>query len=104
MLEQLRYADQINELPDVKNSNIKVTQQEINLALKLIEQLSEKFKPEAFKDTYTDTMKKLIEAKAKGKKISVPVAEKKTATVKDLMSVLKESLHTTGSHGKKKVA
>src|ERR1043166_1396372 len=93
VLEQLRYADQINEIPDVKNSNAKITQQEINLALKLIDQQTEKFKPEAFKDTYTDTMKKLIEAKAKGKKIAAPVAEKKTAAVKDLMSVLKESLH-----------
>jgi len=103
LLEQLRYADQINEIPDVKNSTAKVTQQEINLALKLIDQLTEKFKPEAFKDTYTDTMKKLIEAKAKGKKITTPSIEKKTAAVKDLMSVLKESLHTSG-HGKKKVA
>jgi DNA end-binding protein Ku len=103
MLEQLRYADQINAVPEIKNGNAKVTQQEINLALKLIDQLTEKFKPESFKDTYTDTMKKLIEAKAKGKKISAPTVEKKTAAVKDLMSVLKESLHTT-SHGKKKVA
>ncbi len=103
LLEQLRYADQINEMPDVKSTHAKITQQEINLALKLIDQLTEKFKPESFKDTYTDTMKKLIEAKAHGKKITVPTVEKKTAAVKDLMSVLKESLQTT-SHGKKKVA
>jgi DNA end-binding protein Ku len=103
VLEQLRYADQINEIPEIKNANTKVTQQEINLALKLIDQLTKKFKPETFKDTYTNTMKKLIEAKSKGKKISTPSVEKKTAAVKDLMSVLKESLHTT-SHGKKKVA
>lgn len=103
VLEQLRYADQINEIPDVKSTHAKITQQEITLALKLIDQLTEKFKPEAFKDTYTDTMKKLIEAKAKGKKITTPTAEKKTAAVKDLMSVLKESLHSA-PHGKKKVA
>lgn len=102
LLEQLRYADQINEIPDIKNTNAKVTQQEISLALKLIDQLTEKFKPESFKDTYTDTMMKLIEAKAHGKKIATPAVEKKTAAVKDLMSVLKESLNTTP--GKKKVA
>jgi DNA end-binding protein Ku len=101
LLEQLRYADEINEIPDVKSTHAKITPQEISLALKLIDQLTEKFKPESFKDTYTDTMKKLIEAKAQGKKIAAPAAEKKTAAVKDLMSVLKESLHTTG---KKKVA
>jgi DNA end-binding protein Ku len=103
VLEQLRYADQINAIPEMKDSTAKITQQEITLALKLIEQLTEKFKPEAFKDTYVETMKKLIEAKAKGKKISAPAVEKKTAAVKDLMSVLKESLNTT-AHGKKKVA
>lgn len=103
VLDQLRYADQINEIPDIKISNTKITQQEINLALKLINQLTKKFKPESFKDTYTNTMKKLIEAKAKGKKIAAPVVEKRTAAVKDLMSVLKESLHAP-SHGKKKVA
>jgi DNA end-binding protein Ku len=103
LLEQLRYASQINEKPDVKSIHAKVTPQEISLALKLIDQLTEKFKPESFKDTYTDTMKKIIEAKAQGKKIATPRVEKKTAAVKDLMSVLKESLQTTG-HGKKKVA
>jgi DNA end-binding protein Ku len=102
LLEQLRYASQINEKPDVKSIHAKVTAQEINLALKLIDQLTEKFKPESFKDTYTDTMKKIIEAKAQGKKIATPKVEKKTAAVKDLMSVLKESLQTTS--GKKKVA
>jgi len=105
VLEQLRYADQINEVPDVKTSQAKVSTQEINLAVKLIDQLTDKFKPEKFKDTYTDTMKKLIEAKAKGKKITTPHVEKKTAAVKDLMSVLKESLESTGGHhSRKKVA
>jgi len=103
LLEQLRYASQINEKPDVKSIHAKVTPQEISLALKLIDQLTEKFKPESFKDTYTDTMKKIIEAKAQGKKIATPRVEKKTGAIKDLMSVLKESLQTTG-HGKKKVA
>ncbi|MER3497150.1 MAG: Ku protein [Chitinophagaceae bacterium] len=104
VLEQLRYADQINEMPDVKSSHANVTAQEVNLAVKLIDQLTEKFNPEKFKDTYTETMKKLIEAKAKGKKISAPKEEKKTATVKDLMSVLKKSLESTGGHHRKKVA
>lgn len=103
LLEQLRYADQINELPEIKGTKAKITPQEINLALKLIDQLTEKFKPESFKDTYTNTMIKLIEAKAKGKKITAPTVEKKTAAVKDLMSVLKQSLNTS-SHSKKKVA
>jgi DNA end-binding protein Ku len=106
LLNQLRYADEIREIPDMSDaSKQKISQQEISLALKLIDQLSTKFKPEEFKDTYTDTLKKMIEAKAAGKKIKAPAAEKKTAAVKDLMSVLKESLGSSNhGHGKKKVA
>jgi len=44
-----------------------------------------------------------VEAKAHGKKIAAAPAEKKPAAVKDLMSVLKQSLEST-PHKKKKVA
>ena len=60
------------------------------------------WEPEKFKDTYVRELKKLAEAKAQGKKITAP-AEKKPAAVKDLMSVLKQSLEAA-PHKKKKVA
>jgi DNA end-binding protein Ku len=103
LMEQMRYVDEIKERPEVKDTaGAKITQQEVSLAVKLIEQLTEKFEPEKFKDTYIRELKKLAEAKASGKKITV-AAEKKPAAVKDLMSVLKQSLEA-GSHKKKKVA
>jgi len=93
LLEQMRYADEIKEIPEIKETaTAKVTAAEISLAVKLIEQLTEKFQPEKFKDTYIRELKKMVEAKASGKKISTAPAEKKTAAVKDLMSVLKQSL------------
>ena len=103
LMEQLRYVDEIKEKPEIKDTaSTKITAQEISLAVKLIEQLTEKFEPEKFKDTYVRELKKLAEAKAQGKKITAP-AEKKPAAVKDLMSVLKQSLEA-GPHKKKKVA
>jgi DNA end-binding protein Ku len=103
LMEQMRYVDEIKERPEVKDTaGAKITQQEISLAVKLIEQLTEKFEPEKFKDTYIRELKKLAEAKASGKKIAAP-SEKKPAAVKDLMSVLKQSLEAT-PHKKKKVA
>jgi DNA end-binding protein Ku len=102
MLDQMRYASEIREVPEIAESKkMKISPKEVELALKLIDQLSEKFNPEAFKDTYVESLKKVINAKAAGKTIATPAARKTTADVKDLMSVLKRSLSTTS---KRKVA
>ncbi len=93
LLNQMRYQEEIKTLPEVEGKNVKISPKEIQLAVKLIEQLSEKFDPEIFKDTYVDELEKIIKAKAAGKKIKVVSEPKKsTAAVKDLMSVLKQSL------------
>ena len=62
------------------------------MALKLIDQLTEKFQPEQFKDTYIDELKKIIEAKAKGLKIEVTEKAPEPTQVRDLMETLKASL------------
>ena len=93
LLNQMRYQDEIRELPDVEGKNVRISPKEVQLAVKLIEQLTEKFDPSAFKDTYIDELEKIIKAKAAGKNIRIVTEPKKsTATVKDLMSVLKQSL------------
>jgi DNA end-binding protein Ku len=103
LLDQMRYASEIREVPEISDAKKeKITPKEVELALKLIDQLSEKFNPKAFKDTYVESLKKVINAKAAGKTIATPAPRKTTADVKDLMSVLKQSLSTTSS--KRKVA
>lgn len=91
LLNQLRYHEEIKETPDVK-SNERITPKEIQLATKLINQLTETFDPAAFKDTYIEQLKKVIKAKAAGKDIHIAEPRKISATVKDLMEVLKQSL------------
>jgi DNA end-binding protein Ku len=97
LLNQMRYQDEIRELPEVEGAkNAKISPKEVQLAVKLIEQLSEKFDPSAFTDTYIDELEKIIKAKAAGKNIRIVTEPKKsTAAVKDLMSVLKQSLENT---------
>lgn len=96
LLNQLRYQDEIREIPSVESGKSeKISAKEVDLAVKLINQLTEKFKPAAFKDTYIESLKKVIKAKAAGKEIHVAEPKKATATVKDLMEVLKQSLTTT---------
>lgn len=99
LLNQLRYQEEIKEIPEVTEpKKEKITDKEIGLAVKLIEQLTEKFNPAAFKDTYTSELKKIIKAKAAGKQIRIAEEPKKTpGAVKDLMEILKQSLNSTGS-------
>jgi DNA end-binding protein Ku len=92
----MRYQEEIREVPEIEIKKEKITDKELQLAKKLIEQLTETFDPLAFKDTYIEELKKLIDAKAAGKQIRIAEEPKKaTGAVKDLMEVLKQSLNTT---------
>jgi DNA end-binding protein Ku len=96
LLHQLRYQEEIREVPEVeKSKSERISAKEVDLAKKLINQLTEKFDPAAFKDTYVSELKKVIKAKAAGKEIHIAEPKKATATVKDLMEVLKQSLEST---------
>jgi DNA end-binding protein Ku len=94
VLNQLRFQDEIRAPEDLNIPKKKdFSKKEMDLTTKLIDQLTEKFKPEKFKDTYTEKMLSIINAKAKGKK--PPVAKTKEepeGEVFDLMAALKASL------------
>ena len=92
LLNQLRYHEEIREVPAEAASKERIREKELDLAVKLVNQLTERFDPAAFKDTYISELKKVIKAKAAGKDIRIAEPAKKTATVKDLMEVLKQSL------------
>lgn len=96
LLNQMRYLEEIREVPEVEApAKEKITEKELALAMKLVEQLTEKFNPAAFKDTYIAELKKIIKAKAAGKQIRIAEEPKKTTgAVKDLMEILKQSLNT----------
>lgn len=93
LLNQMRYEEEVRELPEVTQAKSeKISTKEVQLATKLIHQLTETFDPAAFKDTYVREMKKIIKAKAAGKQIHIAEPKRSSATVKDLMEVLKQSL------------
>lgn len=102
VLNQLRYASEVRSTEELNIPEEKLSPKEIDLAMKLIDQLTEKFEPRAYKDTYVEELKKIIEAKAHGKKIKAPAVKKPKANVKDIMSVLQQSLKAT--RPKKKAA
>ena len=61
VLTTLYFAEEVN-VPD-QELKVKVNEKELNLALKLIDSLSEKFDVSKYKDEYQERIKKAIDAK-----------------------------------------
>jgi DNA end-binding protein Ku len=94
VLNRIRFMQEIRETEDLNLPEFtKSKTKELEMADKLIDQLTEEFDISAYKDTYTDKLLKIIEDKSKGKrpktvKMKQGVSRKKD----DLMSMLKASL------------
>jgi len=65
---------------------------ELDLAVSLVNQLTDKFKPEEFKDTFSDEIKQIIEQKAKGLDITAELAKLEAPADSDLLETLRASL------------
>ncbi len=93
VLNKIRFAQEIrdpNQLTLPKNTDVKPA--ELKMAITLIDQLTGEFDISKYKDNYNDELLKIIEAKAKGKKIKAPEMKVVHSTTKDLMEQLKASL------------
>lgn len=92
VLNTIRFAEEVRDMKDLDLPNAKPKPGELKMALSLIDQLSAKFDIDKYKDTYSDSLMKLIRAKAKGKKIATPQLRVVHSSAKDIMSQLKASL------------
>ena len=66
----------------------------MDMANKLVEQLTEKFDIASYKDEYIAKLLKIIKDKAKGKKIATPKMKIVHKQSDDLMEMLKASLES----------
>jgi DNA end-binding protein Ku len=93
VLNQMRYAAEIRtpdelDLPGKEG----LADRELDMAVKLIDQLTEPWEPEQYRDTYIDTLREIIQQKAEGKELA-PLQEEEVPTdVTDLFAKLRESL------------
>jgi DNA end-binding protein Ku len=94
VLNLLHYQSEIEGISELHlPEKVKIPKNQIELALELIDKLSGPFHPEKYKDTYTEKLKDIIEAKKKGKKVTVKGTKPpKTTSVPDIVSRLKKSL------------
>jgi len=92
VLNRIRFGEEIRKTTDLKIPETKSKPAEVKMAISLINQLTEPFKPEKFKDDYSDKLLKIIHAKAKGKKTPYKPMKVVHSATKDLMEQLKASL------------
>jgi len=92
VLETMFWPDEIRpvDLGDV-DVDLKVRDQELEMARQLIENLTSEWDPQEFTDDYREALLGIVEAKINGEEIEVVAAEP-TAKVVDLMEALKASV------------
>ena len=73
VLEQMRFADEIRTPAGLNlPSKDEASERELDIAIKLIDQLTEPFKPEQFHDTYREELERVIRREGRGKTASSP--------------------------------
>ena len=103
MLHTMYFADEVRNFDEIaKGESAKITDAETNLAIRLIDELSnEQFSPEHYEDEYRQRVLDLVNTKAEGKEITVAEPHVQRAQVIDLMAALKESLGKQATKEKK---
>src|SRR5262249_4085241 len=94
MLHTMYFADEVRDFGEIdKGSSAKVRENELKLALQLVEGLaSDEFDPKKYEDDYRQRVLELIQKKVEGQEITTAAPAPPRAQVIDLMEALKESL------------
>jgi DNA end-binding protein Ku len=101
MLHRLRFAEEVRQPDDLSlPSKTTVAKKELDMAVKLVEQYTEPFDIEQYKDEYRKELLRIIKAKASGKRAKVKKMKVVSTKSTDLFDQLKASLGT----GKKRAS
>lgn len=95
VLNLIRFHQELRSTEDLRlPQDIKTSQKEMDLAVKLITDMSETWDPAEFHDEYREALMKRIKEKAKGKGIKEEVVEEiaPTDNVVDIMDLLQKSI------------
>jgi DNA end-binding protein Ku len=114
LMDTLRYADEIKGVEELGIPNgalhQKVSAKEIDMALRLIDDMSEKWQPGQFKDSYRDDLMARIQEKIRQgqtEEITQPDKSDKEAAgadVIDLMALLRRSVEKSQAKPRRKAA
>jgi DNA end-binding protein Ku len=100
-LETLFFADEIRDRSDLDlPAGAKPKGKELDMATGLIEAMSGPWKPEDYRDTYTERVEKLIEDKRKGREIVTEAEPPEPTAMSDLIAALERSVDAARRGGK----
>lgn len=92
-LNRIRFQEEIRDTTELKlPPTSEMNTKEMDMAIKLVAQLTEKFDIAKYKDNYTAKLLEIIKDKAKGKKQVAPKLKVVHKQNEDLMAMLKASL------------
>ena len=97
-METMFYANEIRSTQDIAADGAKVSPKELQMAVSLIENLSDSFDPERYRDEYQAALKQVIKAKVEGAPLPEAPTEKGGRVV-DLMEALRASVEQTRKKG-----
>jgi DNA end-binding protein Ku len=94
VLESMLWPDEVKEPAfDILGTNVEPKAAELQMANTLIDALSMDWEPEAYQDTYRQSVETMIEAKAAGDEVVTPPAPAETgAQIIDIMEALRASV------------
>ncbi len=93
LLNQMRFSTELRDPGDLKlPGDTELADREVDLAVQLIDQLTENWKPDSYRDTYVDELKAMIDAKVEGREVAEEEEQPIPIEVTDLFSRLSESL------------
>jgi DNA end-binding protein Ku len=95
MLQTMFFADEVRDpqeqIDDLPRKNA-AKPAEVHMAHQLIDSMSGKWRPDDFRDTYTDRVKKLIKEKKAGREVTKADEAPEPTNVTDLFEVLRRSV------------
>jgi DNA end-binding protein Ku len=95
VLETLFFADEVRDAKKMLDNlpgKTSFSKGELAMATQLIKSMDETWKPEQYRDTYTDRVNDLIEAKRKGNDVTVSDEAPQPTNVVDLLEALRRSV------------
>jgi DNA end-binding protein Ku len=102
VLETMFFADEVRDPArgiDQLPAKSRVDSKDLKMAVGLIEALTTKWDPKNYRDTYTERVQKLIDAKRKNREIAVqPSSEEAEGKVVDLLEALRNSVDAAKKH------
>jgi DNA end-binding protein Ku len=93
-METMLYANEIRSTQGIAIDRAEVSPKELQMAVSLIENLSDSFDPQRYHDEYQAALKQLIDAKLEGAPLPAPLPEQGQKVV-DLMEALRASVEAT---------